>query len=317
MKHRYIFSIALVLGILLGAGCDDELNYETYKANEERYFELYMQKNYPDLQPNDSGLYFIGYEEGNGETPDTGDWVLINYLAKLIPSEEVVDTYTEDWAREYGIYDDEVLYGPYKYKLSTAIKGLRLGISMLKEGGEARLIFKSDLGYGETEVGDIGKFQSLLYDVQLVEVIPDPEVREQEQIDAYLAANPGYVTIEDPDSDAVMYYFEETVGDSTVYVEEGHSAEVFYTGQLLDGREFDSNAGSYSGFKVTVGDEDVIKGWDLGLPYFRFGGTGKLLIPHELAYGESGRVTGSMEKHAIPPYEALLFDIEVTKKTYE
>jgi FKBP-type peptidyl-prolyl cis-trans isomerase len=102
------------------------------------------------------------------------------------------------------------------------------------------------------------------------------------------------------------------VGDS-VLVEEKDDVEIFYKGELLDGREFDSNQGQTSGFKFRVGKGDVIRGWDIGMTYFRYGGTGKLLIPHELAYGVEGSLASGSTKTSIPPVEALLFEIEVAK----
>jgi FKBP-type peptidyl-prolyl cis-trans isomerase FkpA len=48
----------------------------------------------------------------------------------------------------------------------------------------------------------------------------------------------------------------------------------------------------------------VIRGWQLGIPEFKTGGFGKLIIPSSLAYGPSG--SGS-----IPPNAVLVFDVEL------
>ena len=291
-------------------GCEEDINYDAFEQEEDRYFQLYMDKHYPDLQPEPSGLYYIEDLAGTGLSPDSGDWVLINYLAYTIPDETVVDTYDEEWARDYNLYNSSVLYGPYKFQHGTEMEGLREGLSMMKEGGIARLIFKSDLGYGAEGFGNIGQFESLMYDVQLLKVIEDVEEWEQMKIDSFLAEHPQAYPIRDDETGSVMYHIPGLVGDSA-QVSEGSNVEVFYTGQLLDGRVFDSNAGEGSGMRITIGEGDVIRGWDLGLKYFRYGGTGQLLIPHELAYGAEGTKASGTGKTAIPPYETLLFDIEV------
>ena len=68
-------------------------------------------------------------------------------------------------------------------------------------------------------------------------------------------------------------------------------------------------------FEFTVGDYNAeegtaIIGWHLGLDKFKEGEKGRLIIPYPLAYGADGRYT-SGKKVAIPPYETLVFDVEV------
>ncbi len=314
---RSIHLLFVLLTLLSFTGCEEEINYDSFKAEEDRYFHLYMDANYPDLAPTESGLYFIEYEEGKGFSPDSGDYVLINYLVYTVPDEKVVDTYTEEWARDYNLYNENVLYGPYKYEYGTGITGLYEGLSMMKEGGIARLIFKSDLGYGSAGMGNIiGRFESLMYDIELVEVIGDPVQKEQEQIDAFLSENPTAYPVKDKESGVTMYYIPGVAGDSA-QIADGNKVEVYYTGSLLDGRIFDSNEGSSKGMTVTVGEGEVIDGWDIGLKWFRYGGEGQLLIPHELAYGAEGSKVRNSNKTSIPPYEALLFDIRIPKTIIE
>jgi FKBP-type peptidyl-prolyl cis-trans isomerase FkpA len=313
---RFFVIIVVLAAMVSTTGCEEEINFDSFIAEEERYFQLYMDANYPEATPTESGLYFFEDEEGEGISPDSGDYVLINYLAYTIPDETVVDTYTEEWAMDHNLYSSNVLYGPYKYQHGTELEGMRVGLSLMKEGGTARLIFKSDLGYGSAGLGNIGRFESLMYDIELVEVIKDPVEKEQEQIRAFLSDHPAAYPIKDSETGVTMYYIPGVAGDSA-QVAEGNSISVIYTGSLLDGRIFDSNEGSSTGIKVTVGEGDVIAGWDIGLKWFRYGGTGQLLIPHQLAYGAEGSKVENTNKTAIPPYEALLFDIEILKPVLE
>ena len=84
----------------------------------------------------------------------------------------------------------------------------------------------------------------------------------------------------------------------------GDTIKVHYTGTLLNGKQFDSSRGK-DPFQVTIGQGQVIKGWDQGLPGMRVGGKRKLTIPWALAYGEKG--SGA----SIPPKAALAFDVEL------
>jgi len=74
---------------------------------------------------------------------------------------------------------------------------------------------------------------------------------------------------------------------------------VKYTGKLIDGSVFDSGSTELLLFQT-------IRGWQIGIPLFRVGGRGKLLIPSALAYG-AHPPRGSI----IPRNAPLVFEIEL------
>ncbi len=311
MRIRELLTGIAAVCLLIGSGCDEEDNTSLLAEQEQRYFDLYIAANYADVDSTESGMYYIEYVEGEGISSDTGQWVLMNYVTYTIPDENVVDTYTEEWAIDHNLYNASIMYGPYKYLHGSGVKGVDEGLSLMKEGGISRMLFKSDLGYGETGSGStISAYESLMWDVELLEVIGDAAQYEKDQIAEYLAGVTSYVTIPDEETGIGMYYIPMVTGTGNIIAEDS-TVEVYYRGSLLDGREFDSNIGDAFGLDVTIGDGSVIKGWEIGLTRFKQGGTGKLLIPHELAYGEDGNILSGTTKYSIPPYEALLFEIGI------
>jgi len=75
---------------------------------------------------------------------------------------------------------------------------------------------------------------------------------------------------------------------------------VSYKGYLTDGKTFDQSALAGATFPLT----NVIKGWQEGIPYFKKGGKGVLLIPSALGYGTKSTV-------GIPANSVLIFDVEL------
>jgi FKBP-type peptidyl-prolyl cis-trans isomerase FkpA len=95
-------------------------------------------------------------------------------------------------------------------------------------------------------------------------------------------------------------------------VSAGKVAVVQYTGWLYEasapdnkGKQFDSSRNQGQPFRFPVGTGQVIKGWDQGVVGMKIGESRRLIIPADLAYGDSG--AGGV----IPPGATLVFDIDL------
>jgi len=318
MIMNRIHTVALlVAGLVFMTSCKKDNGDQESKEQEQRFFNIFMKSHYPDLTPQASGLYYLENKEGTGISPGDSSWVLINHVAYLLPEEKVYNTYLENVAEDNNILDTAALYGPYKLQNGITNEGFTEGLKMMREGGEATFMFTSDLGYGSKNAGSVTPYTSLKYEVQLLKVLGDDiEAYEAQKILAYTDTIAGVDTIYDAENDAVMYYVvdEPTDGapaaiDSTI--------EVAYKGYLTDGRVFDKTIDTtYFKFKVGdyVAETTPIVGWHLGLARFKEGEKGRLIIPFPLAYGAYGKYTASRNV-AIPPYETLVFDVELISVT--
>lgn len=86
----------------------------------------------------------------------------------------------------------------------------------------------------------------------------------------------------------------------------GKKVKVDYTGWLTNGKKFDSSVGTGHPFEFTLGNREVIKGWDEGIAGMKVGGRRQLRIPPSLGYGEQGTPGGP-----IPPNATLIFDVQL------
>ena len=78
-----------------------------------------------------------------------------------------------------------------------------------------------------------------------------------------------------------------------------------YEGTLIDGTVFDSSI--RRGEPAVFGVSQVIPGWVEALQLMSEGAKWRLYIPQEMAYGAHGA------GEQIPPYSALIFDVELIK----
>ena len=75
---------------------------------------------------------------------------------------------------------------------------------------------------------------------------------------------------------------------------------VAYKGYFLDGTVFDESKPE----GISFGLNQVVKGWTEGIPHFKTGGSGILLVPSHLGYGND-------TMGPIPGGSALIFDVKL------
>ena len=106
-------------------------------------------------------------------------------------------------------------------------------------------------------------------------------------------------------SQSGLGYIETKKGNGAK-AEKGKKVTVNYTGKLMaNGKVFDSSIPRGKPFTFTLGQGQVIPGWDEGIGMMKVGGKATLLIPSHLAYGPRG--AGGV----IPPFANLVFDVEL------
>lgn len=102
-----------------------------------------------------------------------------------------------------------------------------------------------------------------------------------------------------------LVYWDIRVGTGEA-AKEGSHVRVHYTGWLTNGKKFDSSVDAGTPFDFTIGNGEVIKGWEEGVTGMRVGGKRQLRIPPALGYGTEGTPGGP-----IPPNANLIFDVQL------
>ena len=133
-----------------------------------------------------------------------------------------------------------------------------------------------------------------------------PEPAEQPASTEPAATEPTELeTSPEPTAAVTELQIEDLKDGSGAEAKTGDTVTVDYTLYLTDGTKIESSKDSGQPFSFTIGEGKVIPGWEQGVPGMKEGGTRKLTIPPDLAYGEAG--AGA----AIPPNATLVFEIDL------
>lgn len=121
-------------------------------------FEIYEQ------YAGETSALFGEVAIGNGNEPKTGDTVAVIY---------------QGWLTDGTLFDsspknDQGQIEAFSFRLGAGevIRGWDQGISGMKVGGKRRLVIPPSVGYGENGQGPIPPNAILIFDVELVQIIP-------------------------------------------------------------------------------------------------------------------------------------------------
>lgn len=270
-------NILILFTLVLLTACSTNNQDIDFTAENEAEIQAYIAANNLSPIKSNSGLYYIIEEQGTGARPSLSDRVKVAYKGYFTN----------------GDVFDESQDGLSFPILANLIPGFAEGINYLNAGGKAKLIIPANLAYGSRGNEQIPAGAVVIFDIELLYV---NYVEENEaDIQTYLSVN----NLTSQISDSGLHYIINEEGDGENPTE-SDNVTVAYKGYFLDGAVFDESNANGVQFNL----QNVISGWTEGITYFKEGGSGVLLIPSSLAYGNAGIST-------IPGGAVLVFDINL------
>ena len=125
------------------------------KADGENFLKENAQKE--GVVTTASGLQYMILKEGEGKSPKATDKVRCHYEGMLIDGT---------------LFDSSLQRGePADFPLNGVIAGWTEGLQTMKVGGKTRFYIPSELAYGDQAVGNIPAGSTLIFEVELIEVI--------------------------------------------------------------------------------------------------------------------------------------------------
>lgn len=233
----------------------------------------------PVFKEHESGITYRLTHEAGGIKPSINDQVFVHYTLMLEDS-TVIDSSLE---RGEPIY--------FKVGAGQVIKGWDIAMTLFGKGDRVVLIIPPELGYGDRQMASIPENSTLVFDVEIVDVIPAPEPF---QISDNIQRQTTPAGVD----------FAILEAGSGKKLQSGMRVKVHYSGFFTDMSLFDSSLERGQPIEIVLGRGMVIKGWEEGLKQLSVGDRARLWIPYHLAYGEQGR-------GPIAPRSDLIFDVEI------
>lgn len=274
------------------------------------YFGAFAQDGFKETE---SGLkYKFHTQNTEAKKPAKGDMLML-HLIYVINGETV-------------FYDSKVNPAPMQMELrESGYPGdINEGLGMLHVGDSATFIVDAKDFFTKTVQAPgmpepFKEGDKIHFDVVLQDFMTRAEyVAEQQKM--YEQKEAQKVEARATEETAIAAYIEDNKletrvlkgGVQIVDLEEGEGAQaasgktvkVHYTGKLLNGEKFDSSYDRDKPIQIKLGANQVIQGWEVGIPELKVGGKALLIIPFDMGYG-------SRDAGSIPPFSTLVFEVEL------
>jgi peptidylprolyl isomerase len=199
---------------------------------------------------------------------------------------------------------------PAPFGLDQVIKGWQQGIPGEKVGGRRLIVIPGALAYGASPPpgSGIGANETLVFVVDLMDVQPPPAPPKPGNggvtVTGAIGSKPKVVIPSGPPPTDFLYQ-DVVVGTGAESVAHGTVVAHYVGIAWSTKKQFDASWDR--GDPTTFGLDQVIKGWQQGIPGEKVGGRRLLVIPGALAYGASPPASSG-----IGPNETLVFVVDLT-----
>ena len=278
---------------------DIEKMKESMKAQSKMALEEYIINNNINVTRENSGVYIIPLEKGNGRCPVKGERVELDFSASLLNGQLVGSTFNS----------------PEKFSFvlgeGYTIQGWEEIVPKMHLGDRVKAIIPFDMAYGEHSVGDIPAYANLVYDIKLLKITTAAELQAEAKkaLQALKAESEkaffDYLKVNNiTDYTASGLFFAKSAVTDGAQPQIGQTARIKFEASYLDGTPLGDSEQLGGQYDLEYGQGKVLKGLEEGVGLMRVGEKARFVLPYTLAYGAN-------PYGSIPAYSNLVFDVEL------
>jgi FKBP-type peptidyl-prolyl cis-trans isomerase len=309
-----VIILAVLMNITLNSCLKDEWDeYEQQeKSDRDAYLQSLRDQGYTVIE--EDGIYYVKVVEGTGILPIATDYVAIDFTGRKTDN-TIIETTDSNLIDEWTNYQylDHYIFGPKKIYLGNSIEGFYRGVTKMHEGDRFIIIIPSELAYMD--------YETLVYDVELLRVIPDPEAYDSIQLNTVLDEQ----NMDTTDIIDNVYYREtesSLIVDHISTVETNDSVSVRFDSYYIIENSlvlFESNRteGSALKFKYSSsasapeGYLPFTEGFLAAIDTMSTGTKARVIVPYEYGYEAAGYRHPYYSYIIVPAYTSLVYDIEI------
>ncbi len=251
------------------------------------------------VKPDPSGVYIIPLESGKGRCPVKGEQVEVDFAAYLLDGTPAGSTFDSPEKLKFVLGE------------GLTIAGWEEIVPKMHLGDRVKAIIPFDMAYGEHSVGSIPSYANLIYDIKLLKITTEEELKRQNEAAEkamqdeserafieYLKAN--NVTNR---TESGLYYVN-LLPSTGAQPEEGQTARIRYKATYLDGTPLGDTDQLGGFYDIVYGQGNVLSGLEEAVGMMHVGERTRFVMPYTLCYGAN-------TYRNVPPYANLIFDVEL------
>ena len=297
MMYRFSKFFLIIFASLLFLQCKRDLEEEMLIA-ENKKIESFLSSYDFEYK---YGVYHAVVTPGYSYPVTTGDTVAFWFKGYTLDN-KVFETNIKSEAIAAGLDTtirsfDSIVFVAGSGEL---IDGLNRGLLLCREYEQSKIVFSSVYGFGNQNIGPIGQWSPLGYDVDII-YVTNSSIRNERAIIKELVDNAGYRFSE---HNTGLWYSIASFSASGSNPVEGDTVYAWYTGITPDGNIFTET--QYPNQQVVIGDNEMPLGLSVGFTLLKPGERANIIVPSPIGYGVDGNSDYGVEQYTPLQYEIRL-----------